>query len=225
MSRIDLNNIQSFILVARERSFTRAAAQLGVSQSALSHSMRALEAKLGVRLLARSTRGVATTEAGERLLQNVAGYFEGIETELALLDDFRGAPSGSFRITAFDHPADTVLWPKLSKLLREYPALSVEIDVNYVLVDIVADRFDAGVRYGDQVAKDMIAVRIAPDQQIVVVATPEYLERRPPPASPRDLSRHDCVNLRLPTRHLYYSSRRQSSPGFLLIVEALRYKP
>jgi len=297
MSRIDLNNLQSFIVVARERSFTRAAAQLGVSQSALSHSMRALETKLGVRLLARSTRGVAPTEAGERLLLNLSGHFEGIEAELASLDEFRGAPSGSFRITAFDHPADTVLWPKLSKLLRDYPAISVEIDVNYVLVDIVAERFDAGVRFGDQVAKDMIAVRIAPDQKIVVVGTPEYLAHRPPPASPRDLGRHDCVNLRLPTRgglyewefidegkpiqvavrgqfvfsnpnqllkaalagfglayvpedmaiehiaagrltkvleaycptfpgyHLYYPSRRQSSPGFILIVEALRYKP
>jgi DNA-binding transcriptional LysR family regulator len=291
-----VNEIFAFLAVAREKSFTRAAAQLGVSQSALSHAMRALESRLGVRLLTRTTRSVAPTEAGERLLLAVGPKFEEIQGELAAISELRDRPGGTIRITAGQHAAETVLWPKVAKLLPKYPDLKVEITVDYALTDIVAERYDAGVRLGEQVAKDMIAVRIAPDMRMTVVAAPSYLAKVPLPKKPQDLVAHQCINLRMPTLgniyawefekgakelkvrvdgqlvfnrlsqileaalagfgfayvpegaamphvskgklvrvledwcapfpgyHLYYPSRRQLSPAFALLVDALRYK-
>ncbi|MRX07358.1 LysR family transcriptional regulator [Pseudoduganella sp. FT25W] len=297
MARIDLNNLSAFLAVARERSFTRAAAQLGVSQSALSHTIRGLEEKLGIRLLTRTTRGVSPTEAGERLLANIGPYYEGIHAELDALTALRDKPSGTVRISAHDHAASTILWPKLAKLLPEYPELKVEISISYGMIDIVAERCDAGVRLGDRVAKDMIAVRIAPDMRMIVVGAPAYFAAKGKPLVPQDLTSHNCANLRLPTYgglyawefekdgqpmqvqvtgqmifnttpqmltaaldgsglayvpedmvqqhladgaleqvlddwcqpfpgyHLYYPSRRQASPAFSLVVDALRYQP
>lgn len=199
MAKIDLNNLSAFIVVARERSFTRAAAQLGVSQSALSHTIRKLEEGLGIRLLMRSTRGVSPTDAGERMLANIAPLYEGIEAELNAVSELRDKPSGTIRITAHDHAASTVLWPRLARLLPGYPEIKVEISIDYGLADIVGERFDAGVRCGDIVARDMIAVRIAPDMRMAVVGAPSYLARRPAPQAPGDLAAHDCINLRLPT--------------------------
>jgi DNA-binding transcriptional LysR family regulator len=294
MERINLNNVAAFVVVARERSFTRAAAQLGLSQSSLSHTISALEEKLGIRLLTRTTRGVSPTEAGERLLATVGPHCEGIETELASLSEQRGRPAGTIRISSHDHAVKTILWPKLSKLLPDYPELKLEFSISYGLIDIVAERFDAGVRVGDQVAKDMIAVRIGPDFKMVVVGSPSYFSSRQTPMMPQDLTEHNCVNLRLPTHgglfawefskgdkelhvhvqgqmifntsaelltaalegyglayvpedtaqryiakgnlvrvlsewsptypgfHLYYPSRRNSSPAFLLVLDTLR---
>lgn len=296
MSRIDLNNLRSFIVVARERSFTRAAAQMGVSQSALSHTIRGLEEKLGLRLLTRTTRGVSPTEAGERLYKSLEPHYEGIAAGLSALSELRDKPAGTIRITTHDHAASTVLWPRLSPILSAYPDVKVEININYGMIDIVAERFDAGVRLGDQVAKDMVAVRISEDVRMVVVASPGYLAGRPVPALPQDLTAHQCINMRLPTYdsvyawefekagqalqvqvggqctfnttpqmlqaaldgygfayvpqdlvlahvaagrllrvlddwcptwpgyHLYYPSRRQSSPAFALVVDALRIR-
>jgi DNA-binding transcriptional LysR family regulator len=296
MARPDFNHLQAFILVARERSFTRAAAQLGVSQSALSHTIRGLEARLGVRLLTRSTRGVSPTEAGEKLYASLEPHYEAIEAGLSALDEARGKPAGTIRITTHDHAAGTVLWPKLARVLAAYPDIKLEISINYGLIDIVAERFDAGVRLGDQVARDMIAVRISPDMKRAVVGSPAYLAGRPLPQTPQDLVRHNCINLRLATHgglapweftkdgkelqvqvegqaifnttpqklqaaldgaglatlpddmveehvaagrlqrvledwcptypgyHLYYPSRRQASPAFALVVEALRWR-
>jgi DNA-binding transcriptional LysR family regulator len=197
MARENFNDLLAFLAVARERSFTRAAAQLGVSQSALSHTIRALETRLGLRLLTRTTRSVSTTEAGERLFQAIAPRFEQIDTELAALADLRDKPAGTIRITATDHTVDTVIWPKLKDFLPAYPDIKVEISVDYGLRDIVADRFDIGVRTGDQVAKDMIAVRIAPDLKMAIVASPAYLAKKKAPKSPQDLLQHDCISLRL----------------------------
>ena len=294
MPRSDFDNLHAFILVARERSFTRAAAQLGVTQSALSHTIRGLEARLEVRLLTRSTRGVAPTEAGERLYKSLEPHYEGIAAGLSELNEARDKPAGTIRISTHDHAAATVLWPRLSPLLLRYPDIKLEIDIDYGMIDIVAERFDAGVRLGDQVAKDMIALRISPDLRMAVVAAPSYLAGRPAPALPRDLTGHTCINMRLPTYdnvyawefekdgqslqvqvggqctfnttpqvlqaaldghgfayvpedlvlahvgagrlrrvledwcpvfpgyHLYYPSRRLSSPAFALVVEALR---
>jgi len=199
MAHTTLDNLAAFLVVARERSFTRAAAQLGVTQSALSHTIRGIEAKLGVRLLTRTTRGVSPTEAGERLFTNLSPYYEGIAAELAALEESRDKPAGTIRISAHDHAASTILWPKLSKLLPKYPDLKIEINIAYGLIDIVAERCDAGVRLGDQVAKDMIAVRIAPDLRMVVVGAPAYFFDKPKPITPHDLTTHNCVNLRLPT--------------------------
>lgn len=296
MNDIDLNNLLAFIVVARERSFTRAAAQLGVSQSALSHTIRRLEEKMGIRLLTRTTRGVSTTEAGERLYMNLGPHYEGIQTELSALYALNDKPAGTIRISTHDHPADTILWPKLSKLLPLYPELNIEISINYELIDIVAERFDAGVRLGDQVAKDMIAVRLAPDLRMAVVGAPSYFKNRVIPQTPQELTGQNCIRLRLPTHggiyawefekggqilhvqvqgqmifnqsvhilnaalqgygiaylpeeqikpyvaqgqliqllepwcptfpgyHLYFPSRRQSSPAFSLIVDTLRYR-
>lgn len=295
MPRTDFNNLQTFIVVARERSFTRAAAQLGVSQSALSHAIRGLEEKLGIRLLTRTTRGVSPTEAGERLLESIGPHYEGIESELATLSALQGKPAGTVRISAHDHAASTILWPKLARLLPEYPELKLEINISYGFIDIVAERYDAGVRQGDQIARDMIAVRIAPDMRMAVVGAPAYFAARSKPWTPHELTEHNCANLRLPTYgglyawefakdgkelqvqvqgqmifnttpqmltaaeegfalayvpedlvaqqiaegrlirvledwspvfpgyHLYYPSRRQQSPAFALVVEALRY--
>jgi len=199
MARENLNDIVAFLAVAREKNFTKAAAKLGVSQSALSHTIRALEARLGLRLLTRTTRSVSPTEAGERLLSAVGPHFEDIQAELDALGVLRDKPSGSVRITAGLHVTETILWPKLQPLLRKYPEIKAEIIVDYGLANIVADRFDAGVRLGEQVAKDMVAVRIGPDFRFVVVAAPTYFSERSEPKAPRDLTAHNCINLRLPT--------------------------
>jgi DNA-binding transcriptional LysR family regulator len=203
--QLNLNDLVAFVSVAREGSFTRAAAQLGVSQSALSHTIRGLEAKMGIRLLTRTTRSVSPTDAGQRLLDKLAPRFDEIHTEVAALSEMRGKPAGVVRISAAEHVADTVLWPKLEKFLPDYPDIQVEINVEYGMIDIVAGRYDAGVRLGDQVAKDMIAVRIAPDMRMAVVATPSYFEKHPPPATPHELTLHDCINLRLATHGGLYA--------------------
>lgn len=188
-----------FSTVAQERSFTRAAAKLGMSQPALSRAMRQLEERLGVRLLARTTRSVCPTAAGEHLLRVVGPRFEEINDELALLSEFRDKPAGKLRITAGEHSAITILHPVLAKLLPDNPDLNIEIIVDYGLTDIVAEGYDAGVRLGEQVAKDMIAVRIGPDMRMAVVGSPEYFARHPRPQIPSDLIQHNCINLRLPT--------------------------
>jgi len=296
MARRDTNDLIAFLAVARERSFTRAAAQLGVSQSALSHTVRGLEERLGLRLLTRTTRSVAPTEAGERLVQRLGPRFDEIDRELASLNELRDKPAGTVRITAGEHAAESVLWPTLSKILPRYPDIKVEITIDYGLTDIVTERYDAGVRIGEQVARDMIAARIGPDLRFAVVGAPAYFARRPPPKVPQDLVGYDCINLRLPTYgglyvwefekrgrevkvrtegqwvfnnlglrrkaalaglgisnlpedvvhadiesgrlvrvledwcprfagyHLYYPSRRQPTPAFALLVEALRYR-
>jgi DNA-binding transcriptional LysR family regulator len=292
----NLNDLLAFLAVGQERSFTRAAAKLGVSQSALSHTIRGLEERLGLRLLTRTTRNVAPTEAGERLLRTVGPRFEEIDAELDALSELREKPAGTIRITATDYAADTLLWPKLTKFLRQYPDVKVEVVIDYGLTDIVAQRFDAGVRSGEQVAKDMIAVRIGPDMRMAVVGAPPYFKMQSEPTTPQELIGHNCINLRLPTHgglyawefekdgrelkvhvegqlvfngtfqmlnaalagfglayvpedlaqphlakgrlkraledwcppysgyHLYYPSRRQPTPAFALLVEALRYR-
>jgi DNA-binding transcriptional LysR family regulator len=296
MPRTDLNDLIAFLAVARARSFTRAAAQLGVSQSALSQTLRALEVRLGLRLLTRTTRSVAPTEAGERLLRAAGPRLDEIEAELAALSALRDKPAGTIRITAHDHALRAVLWPALEKLLPEYPDISVEIVIDYGLTDIVAERCDAGIRTGEMVAKDMVAVRIGPDLRSAVVGAPAYFANRAKPETPQDLTAHSCINLRLPTHgglyawefakhghelrvrvegqlvfngsapmleaalaglglaylpedsvhphiatgrlirvladwcppypgyHLYYPSRRQPTPAFALLVNALRYR-
>lgn len=296
MSRHTINDLLGFRAVARERSFTRAAAQIGVSPSALSHRIRALEERLGVRLLTRTTRSVSPTEAGERLLLSVGPHFDEIEAGLAALSELRDKPAGTIRITAGDHAAETVLWPVLEKFLPDYPDIAVEVNVETGFTDIVEGRFDAGIRLGEAVAKDMIAVRIGPDMRMAVVGAPSYFEERARPKTPHDLAQHDCINYRFPGSgglyawefekrgrevrvrvegqlifntatmvcraaldglglgylpedltstavragrlvrvledwtppfpgyHLYYPSRRQQSPAFALLVEALRYR-
>ena len=203
MHRGNLNDLLAFIAVAQERSFTRAAAKLGVSQSALSHTVRGLEERLGLRLLTRTTRSVAPTEAGERLLNMIAPRIEEIETELVALSELREKPAGTIRITATEYAADTILLPKLAELLPAYPDIRVEIIIDYGLTDIVAERFDAGVRSGEQLAKDMIAVRIGPDMRMAVVGAPSYFKTRPEPEQPHDLVNHNCIALRLPHGGLY----------------------
>ncbi|MEF2073017.1 LysR family transcriptional regulator [Consotaella aegiceratis] len=197
MQRGELNNLLAFAAIARERSFTRAAAQLSMSPSALSHAIRGLEQRLGVRLLARTTRSVAPTDAGERLLRSLAPALAEIEDGLAALADWREAPSGTVRITTFAYAAQTILEPKLPGFLLANPGVNVEVDVDDNLTDIVAAGFDAGIRFGEGVEKDMIAVRIGPDLRTVLVATPDYFERYPKPATPFELDRHLCVNYRL----------------------------
>jgi DNA-binding transcriptional LysR family regulator len=199
MERGYLDDLRAFKAVGRERSFTKAAAKLGVSQSALSHTIRELERRLGVRLLTRNTRGVSPTQAGERLLRTVAPRLDELEAELATLSDFQKRPAGTIRITAGDHPVRSILWPKLAQLLARYPEVNVEIAVDNRNVDIVEERYDAGVRLGEQVAKDMIAVRIGPDVRFAVVGAPPYFADRPRPTTPGDLIGHKCINLRLPT--------------------------
>jgi DNA-binding transcriptional LysR family regulator len=296
MMKENLNDLTAFVTVAREGSFTRAAAQLGVSQSALSQTIRGLEERLGLRLLTRTTRRVAPTDAGERLLGSVGPRLDGIEQDLAALGDLRDKPAGNIRITASEHAASSILLPRLAALMPGYPDIKVEINTDYRMVDIVEQRFDAGVRLGEHLQKDMIAVRIGPDVRMAVVAAPSYFARRPAPARPQDLTDHDCISVRLPTLggllpwdfkqgarevsvrvegqltlngfpqivdaalagmglayvledvvrehiaagrlqrvledwcnvfpgyHLYYPSRRQPSPAFSLVVDALRYR-
>jgi DNA-binding transcriptional LysR family regulator len=296
MPRENFNDLAAFVAVAQGRSFTKAAAKLGVSQSALSQTIRSLETRLGVRLLTRTTRSIAPTAAGERLLQTISPRFEEIESALASLNELRDKPAGTIRITAGEHPALTVLQPALAKFLPQYRDIKVEIIVDYGLTDIVAEGFDAGVRLGEQVAKDMIAIRIGPNFRMAVVGAPSYFERHPIPKMPQDLTTHNCINIRLPTYgglfpwdlehdgrevnvrvegqlvfnniglrlasalqglglaympedhaiahieegrlirvledwcppfpgyHLYYPSRRHSSPAFSLLLDALRFQ-
>jgi DNA-binding transcriptional LysR family regulator len=195
----NLNDLTAFVMVAREASFTRAAAQLGVSQSALSHTIRALEEKLGLRLFTRTTRRVAPTEVGERLLAAITPRLDGIEADLADVVQARDKPAANIRITASEQAANSILLPKLAELLPAYPDIKVEISTDYRMVDIVEQRFDAGVRLGESVAKDMIAVRIGPDVRMAVVGAPAYFARRKAPRKPQDLMDHDCINVRLPT--------------------------
>ena len=199
MPRENFNDLQAFLVVARTRSFTKAAAQLGLSPSALSHSMRGLEERLGIRLLTRTTRSVSPTEAGDRLLHNIGPRFEEVEAELAALNELRKKPTGTVRISAGDHPATTILWPRLSKLLAKYPDVKVEISIDNGLIDIAAQRFDAGVRLGEQVAKDMVSVRLGPDVRFAVVGTKSYFATHSIPRTPQDLVAHSCINLRLAT--------------------------
>ena len=295
--RANADDLEAFLAVARERSFTKAAAGLGVSQSALSHTIRRLEARLGLRLLSRSTRSVSPTDAGQRLIDGIGPHFAGIDAELDALTALRDKPAGSIRLTAGEHAVRTVLWPKLSPFLERYPDIRVEVNAENALTDIVAERYDAGVRLGESIARDMIAVRIGPDWSMAVVAAPAYFEGRSVPRTPHDLTAHECINLRLLSYggyyaweferdgqklnvrvdgrlafnssaqilpaaldghglaclpedlaaphiaagrlkrvlkdwmprfvgyHLYYPSRRQASPAFELLVEALRYRP
>ncbi|MBB3428921.1 DNA-binding transcriptional LysR family regulator [Rhizobium sp. BK312] len=295
MERQNINDLMVFLLVARERSFTKAAAKLGVSQSALSHTIRQLEERLGVRLLTRTTRSVSATEAGERMLISIGPLFDEIETAIDGLNALRERPAGTVRLTAGDYQIQHYIWPKLRSFLRQYPDIRLELDVNYGLQDIVSDRYDAGVRFGEQIAKDMISVRIGPDVRFAVVAAESYFASRDIPGHPKELTQHRCINLRLPTYgglyawefeeegreikvrvdgqlvfntiynvleaaldgfgfayvpediaraylktgrlhrfledyspywegfHLYYPSRRQSSPAFSLLVNALRH--
>lgn len=197
MARDNINDIQVFLAVARERSFTRAAATLGMSQSALSHIVRALEARMGVQLLARTTRSVAPTAAGQRLIDTVAPRFDEIEAEIAAISDLGGSPAGTIRITAIDHVIDSVLWPRLAHLLPQYPDLRIEINSDYRMHDIVAERMDIGVRHGDQVQQDMIAVRLTPDVQMAIVASPDYWRGRRAPVTIAELRQHNCITLRL----------------------------
>ena len=198
MQRRSLDDLRAFVAVGRERSFTKAAAKLGVSQAALSQTIKALEERLGVRLLSRTTRSVSPTEAGQRLLQHIGPRFDEIESEVAAVSELRQKPVGTIRITATENATETILVPKLAPLLREYPDIKVEIIIDYGLTDIVAQQYDAGVRSGEQVAKDMIAVRIGPDMRMAVVGAPSYFKKRPAPKSPHDLMQHICINLRLP---------------------------
>lgn len=296
MPRENANDLLAFLAVARERSFTRAAARLGVSQSALSHTIRQLEARLGVRLLTRTARAVSSTEAGERLLEGIGPHFDQIEAQLDALSALREKPAGTIRITAPDYAIDSVLWPKVKKFLPKYPDIKVEVMLDNGLADIVTERYDAGVRMGEQLAKDMISARIGPDFRFAVVGAKSYLAKNPEPTKPQDLTQHSCINYRFPTSgglyawefeekhreikirvegqlvfnnifhvldaalagfglayvpeeialphiakgrlrrvlegwspywdgyYLYYPSRRQSSPAFVALVEALRHR-
>lgn len=205
MLKDNFNDLLSFMVVARESSFTRAAAQLGVSQSALSHAMRNLETRLEVRLLTRTTRSVAPTEAGEQLFMRLSPHLLEIEQELTALRDTRDRPAGNIRLTAGEHAMSAVLWPVLKPFMAQYPDINVEVTVDNGLTDIVDGRFDAGVRLGEQVAKDMIAVRIAPDMRMAVVGSAEYLQRFGVPETPEQLDQHRCINMRLPTRGGLYA--------------------
>jgi DNA-binding transcriptional LysR family regulator len=199
MAQPNFNDLAAFAVVAKERSFTKAGAKLGVSQSALSQTIKGLEERLKLRLLTRTTRSVAPTEAGLRLLQTIAPRFEEIEAELAALGELRGKPAGTIRITAGEHPAISVLQPALQRFLPDNPDIKVEIIIDYSLTDIAAAGYDAGVRLGEQVAKDMIAVRIGPEMRMAVVGSPSYFERYGFPESPQDLTAHNCIAMRLPT--------------------------
>jgi DNA-binding transcriptional LysR family regulator len=292
----EFNDLNAFLAVARERSFTKAAAKLGVTQSALSQTVRTLEARLGLRLLSRTTRSVSPTEAGERLLRNVGPRLAEIEEELTALGDLREKPSGTIRISATENAATSALMPVLARILPEYPDIKVEIIVDYGLTDIVAERCDAGIRTGETLARGMIAVPIGPEMRMAVVGSPAYFAKRPLPRKPQDLTAHNCINIRLPKHgglyawefakgkqkvtvrvegqlvfnsttlmlsaaleglgllhlteqqvqqyvsdgrlirvlddwcqpfsgyHLYYASRRQPTPAFALLVNALRYR-
>jgi DNA-binding transcriptional LysR family regulator len=201
----NLEDLNAFLIVAEEGSFTRAAARLGTSQSALSHTVRRLETRLGVRLLSRTTRSVSPTEAGERLLARLRPALDEIADGIASLGELRDKPSGTIRITTGEHAAHALLWPAVARLLCEYPDIKVEVSIDAGFSDIVADRFDAGIRLGESVDRDMVAVRIGPDLRMAAVASPAYLAARGAPLTPHDLAHHNCINLRFPTRGSLYS--------------------
>lgn len=205
MANDTTHDLTAFLAVARASSFTRGAAQLGVSPSALSHTIRGLEERLGLQLLTRTTRRVSLTDAGERLLQTIGPHFDGIEDALSALTALREKPAGALRIVAGEHAAEAVLWPVVQKLCQDFPDISVEINVNSGMTDIVAERYHAGVRLGEQVDKDMIAVRIGPELRMAVVGAPSYFDKHPKPLSPTDLTSHDCINIRLPTYGGFYA--------------------
>lgn len=198
MLREDLGSLAMLVIVAEEQSFTRAATRMGLSQSALSHSMRRLEAKLGLSLLARTTRSVRPTRAGEALVETLRPVLAEIETQISALRDLKEKPSGKIRITTGGHAARTILWPAIQKVMADYPDIHFELSMDQNFTDIVAGRFDAGVRLGESVEKDMISVRIGPDMRMAVVGSPDYLARHGKPRKPSDLVRHDCINLRMP---------------------------
>lgn len=295
--RENINDLLAFVAVANDKSFTQAAARLGVSQSSLSRTIRKLEEQLGVRLLARTTRSVSPTDAGERLLGKIGPRLDEIEAELVALSELRDRPAGTVRITCSEHAAETVIWPKLGPALHDYPDINVEVFIDHAFTDIAAEKFDAGVRLGESVEKDMIAVRISPDLRLIAVAAPGYFKDHPKPKAPQELVGHRCINLRLATRgglyawefekggqqvrvrvdgqltfnttrpmveaavagygigfvpesmahdliksrklvqvldewcqpfagfHLYYPSRRQTSPAFQIVADLLRYRP
>lgn len=204
MPQENFNDLIAFLTVAREQSFTKAAAKLGVSQSALSQTVRGLEERLGIRLLTRTTRSVSPTEAGERLMKTLGPHFEEIETALGALSELRDKPSGTIRITAGEHAAISVLAPAIRKLAPDYPDIHIEVIVDYGLTDIVAERYDAGIRLGEQVAKDMIAVKVGGEMRMAVVGTPQYFDRHGRPDTPQDLTSHNCINIRLPTHGSIY---------------------
>jgi DNA-binding transcriptional LysR family regulator len=205
MLRENVDDLLAFLAIARERSFTRAAAQLGVSQSALSHAIRGLEERLGLQVLTRTTRSVSPTDAGERLIARLGPRFAEIEDELAALTALRDKPAGTIRITAGEHAAATILSPVLQRLLPAYPDINVEIAVDNGFTDIVAERYDAGIRLGEQVERDMVAVPVGPDQRMAVVAAPRYFLARSKPFRPQDLTQHNCINFRQPTRGGLYA--------------------
>lgn len=205
MTRQNVNDLLAFLAVARARSFTKAAARFGISQSALSHTIRQLEARLGVRLLTRTTRAVAPTEAGERLLERIGPHFDEIETEIDALNELRDKPAGTIRIAASDYAISSVIWPKLRKFLPQYPDIKVELMLDNGLTDIVTERYDAGVRMGEQLAKDMISARIGPDFRFAVVGAKSYFKKNPPPSHPKDLVGHSCINVRFPTSGALYA--------------------
>jgi len=205
MDRDNAADLITFITIAQERSFTRAAARLGVSQSAVSHALSRLEKRLGVRLLTRSTRSLSPTDAGERLLATVEPRFQDVDAALAQVSEFRDKPAGTIRLSAGEHAVNAVLWPRLQDFTRDYPDIRLDIIAENGFVDIVAERYDAGVRLGEQLAKDMIAVRIGPDWRMAVVGTPGYFAARQHPLTPQDLTHHICINLRLPTQGSYYA--------------------
>lgn len=224
MLRENMNDLIAFAAVARERSFTRAAAQLGVSQSALSHTIRALEERMGLRLLTRTTRSVSPTSAGERLLATLAPRFAEIETELRALSEMRDAPAGTIRLTVPDFAIETLLWPKLLPVIKAYPDVKLELLVDYAFTDIAADQFDGGVRYGDSVSEGMIALRIGPDVRLLCVGSPEYFAAHGRPQTPQDLMQHNCINVRLPSHGGLYAwefekdgkAQRIRTPGQLI---------
>jgi len=220
MPRDHINAVTAFLTVAREKSFTRAAAELGVTPSAVSHSVKGLEAKLGLRLLSRSTRNVATTEAGEQLARRFGPLFEQVSAELDSITSLRDKPAGTIRITCVDVAIELVFRPKLAAFLRQYPDISVELSMDYALVDIIAERFDAGVRIGEALEKDMVATRIGPDWRFCVVGSPEYFRERAVPASPYELSDHNCINLRMTTAggNLKWEFQKPGGKEFSLLV-------
>lgn len=205
MTRENFNDLHAFLMVAEKGSFTRAAAELGVSQSALSHTIRGLEERVGIRLLTRTTRSVSPTEAGERLIRTIDPGFAEIQAGLIALSELRDRPAGTIRIATSSHAAESILLPRLQPLLAEYPDINIEISIDNGLTNIVAERFDAGVRIGEQVERDMIATRIGPDIRLVAVASPDYFSRHPIPQTPHDLTRHNCINMRFQTSGALYT--------------------
>ena len=205
MAKSELGDLAAFAIVAEERSFTRAAARIGTSQSALSHTVRRLEESLGLKLLARTTRSVGLTEAGAQLLETLSPALGDIRARLDELGRLRERPAGTVRITCSQHAAQTLLWPAIDAVMARYPEIRVELSVDGSLTNIVTDRFDAGIRLGEQVERDMIAVRIGPDLRMLVVGSPAYLARHPAPSTPRDLTNHDCINMRMATKGDLYA--------------------